>query len=71
MNDEHLDYFRLARAILVQALDDAKRARYKVGRQDARAWLTEQPNRFRDAILSKTNLTQDDLDRYVRELEDA
>lgn len=67
----HLDYFRLARAILVQALDDAKRSRYRKGRIEAREWLTEQPNLFRDAILSKTNLTQDDLDRYVRELGDA
>lgn len=68
MKDDHIDYIRLAQAILVQALDDTVRGRSERIRIDAEDWLIEQPNHFRDAILGTTNLTQDDLDRYVREL---
>ena len=71
MCSDQLDHLRVARAVLVQALDDAKRGRFKKTKTEAREWLTEQPNTFRDAILGATNLTQSDLDKYVRELADV
>ena len=64
-------YHKLAQAIFVQALKEA-RAKKEPARSKARTWLTCRPNRIRELILEvTTNLHQDDVDRFVRELEDA
>jgi hypothetical protein len=68
MNAAELDYLRLAQAVLVRACEDARAPKPSNLRAEARDWLTCEPNPLRDAILPATNLTDDDLRRYVQGL---
>ena len=57
---------RLALGILSQACKEARR-----GDAKAQRWLVCRPNRMRELILTETQLHQDDLDRFVKEIRDG
>lgn len=59
------DYVRVAQAVLVRALHEAE---HGPGKGAARYWLVCSKNRQRELILTVTNLHQDDLNRFVKEL---
>lgn len=62
---------RVSLAILLQALEDAK-SNDEAEAAEAQHWLTCEKNRLRELIIDvASNLSQDDIDNYVKEIQDG